>query len=139
MKYLKLNKLKPDENGMVKIVSSKNFPSQFTEFIPYQKAKTHVREDGAVVLDENTIIKLYSHKQLRKLIFKRDNGKCHYCGKEAQTLDHKTPRSKGGCSTPKNLVCCCYRCNQKKSNLYYKEFIRLLKKEMNRIEECNVT
>jgi CRISPR/Cas system Type II protein with McrA/HNH and RuvC-like nuclease domain len=108
---------------MVIIKSSKNNPTKFTQLIPYDKALTHVKEGGATVLNENTIVKLHSRDQLRTYIFKRDNGKCHYCGRKGFTLDHKTPRSKGGCSTPKNLVCCCRECNQNKGNLGYKEFL----------------
>ncbi len=56
---------------------------------------------------------------LRRLrILVRDGFRCQYCGRKmaAQelTLDHITPRSKQGRSTPENLVAACKRCNTRK-------------------------
>lgn len=54
----------------------------------------------------------------RQNIFKRDNGKCQYCGTTHNlTLDHVIPRSKGGKSTWNNLVTACQKCNSKKGSL----------------------
>jgi hypothetical protein len=131
---MRLRHLKPDENGMVRIVSSRKSKVRFENLITYEKALIHVKEGSALVKNRNTIIKLHSQKQMRELVFERDKYKCHYCGKQGLTLDHMTPRSKGGCSTPKNLVCCCYECNQKKGSLSYKEFIRIIRKEVKTIE-----
>lgn len=57
----------------------------------------------------------------RQNIYARDSYCCQYCnskrGKNNNlrlTIDHVVPRSKGGKSTWDNVVCCCYRCNQKK-------------------------
>ena len=53
----------------------------------------------------------------RHNIFKRDGGKCQYCGTNKDlTLDHVIPRSKGGKSTWTNLVTACKNCNSKKSD-----------------------
>jgi hypothetical protein len=56
--------------------------------------------------------------------------KCIYCGKELQdaecTLDHLYPLETGGISITNNLSPCCYKCNNTKSNLTYKEFIRIM-------------
>lgn len=42
-------------------------------------------------------------------------GECAYCGsKENLTLDHITPRSKGGRDRITNVVCACHSCNQSK-------------------------
>jgi len=50
----------------------------------------------------------------------RDRNTCQYCGKvfktEKLTLDHVTPRSRGGPKTWENIVTCCHKCNQKKGN-----------------------
>ncbi len=53
----------------------------------------------------------------RHNIFKRDGGKCQYCGTNRDlTIDHVIPRSKGGKSTWTNLVTACKKCNSKKSD-----------------------
>ena len=48
----------------------------------------------------------------RKGIMLRDGHTCQYCGKGMSaaklTLDHVTPKSRGGKSTWENLVACCY-------------------------------
>jgi hypothetical protein len=121
---LKLSHLVPDENGMVTIVSGNKNAVKFNNKITYEKALTHVLEGSAGVLNTSTIVKYKSFKQLRKHILKRDNHKCHYCGKQGHTVDHKKPRSKGGCSTPANLVCCCTKCNRKKRDMDYSKFIK---------------
>lgn len=57
------------------------------------------------------------HKVLfnRKMVYLRDNYTCQYCGEQFQakdlTLDHVTPKSKGGGSSWSNLVTCCGTCN----------------------------
>ena len=53
----------------------------------------------------------------RQNIFKRDHGKCQYCGTSKDlTLDHVVPRSKGGKSTWTNLVTACKKCNSIKGD-----------------------
>ena len=48
------------------------------------------------------------------------------------TTDHKTPLSKGGDKFGyDNLAVCCYRCNQRKRNLNYKDWINLINKTNN--------
>lgn len=57
-------------------------------------------------------------KRLR--IYVRDKFTCQYCGTRksagALTLDHITPRSQDGRSTPENLVTACVACNTRKAN-----------------------
>ncbi len=53
----------------------------------------------------------------RHNIFKRDGGRCQYCGTGKDlTIDHVVPRSKGGKSTWTNLVTACKKCNSRKSD-----------------------
>jgi len=48
----------------------------------------------------------------RQNIFRRDKFQCQYCGsKNDLTLDHVTPRSKGGPTSWENLITACRRCN----------------------------
>lgn len=53
-------------------------------------------------------------------VFIRDNYICQYCLaqlKEGQaTLDHVTPKSRGGETNWKNAATCCVPCNQRKGN-----------------------
>ena len=54
-------------------------------------------------------------KYSRRNLVKRDNYTCQYCKKKFDkkdlTVDHVTPRSKGGKSTWTNVVACCRPCN----------------------------
>jgi 5-methylcytosine-specific restriction endonuclease McrA len=54
----------------------------------------------------------------RRNIFARDGNRCQYCGRKFPTselsLDHVTPRSRGGETTWENIVCSCVKCNVKK-------------------------
>ena len=56
----------------------------------------------------------------RRNIFERDHNTCQYCGKRFPkcdlTLDHVTPRSRGGRDSWENLVLACVPCNVKKGN-----------------------
>lgn len=56
----------------------------------------------------------------RKNIFRRDGGKCMYCGRMAPKvtleLEHIIPKSRGGTSAWENLVASCRECNQKKGD-----------------------
>lgn len=53
-------------------------------------------------------------------------GACHYCGGVATTRDHMTPKSKGGSGGPGNLVPACLPCNQRKGQMGYREFMKLM-------------
>ena len=59
-----------------------------------------------------------SMKRLR--IFVRDRFRCQYCGQKRAahelTLDHITPRSRGGRSAPENLATACVACNTRKGS-----------------------
>lgn len=46
----------------------------------------------------------------------RDHRICSYCRGVATTIDHVTPRSRGGRNTWKNLVAACSPCNRRKAN-----------------------
>lgn len=62
----------------------------------------------------------------RENIFRRDNHKCVYCGKDGTkkdlTLDHVIPQSKGGPNTWDNLVTACQPCNGEKADLTLEEY-----------------
>jgi 5-methylcytosine-specific restriction endonuclease McrA len=73
-----------------------------------------------------SVIKLESlirrpHHDQRKLtrleVFRRDQYTCQYCGKQVKqlTLDHVTPRYRGGEHTWENVVSACVPCNRRKA------------------------
>lgn len=52
----------------------------------------------------------------RRGVLRRDNQHCAYCGGTATTIDHVLPRSRGGADSWENLVACCLKCNNLKSD-----------------------
>jgi 5-methylcytosine-specific restriction endonuclease McrA len=63
---------------------------------------------------------IYRHKVPfnKRNVYLRDDFECQYCGDKSTklTLDHITPRSKGGQSTFDNVVTACFSCNNKKDD-----------------------
>ena len=56
-------------------------------------------------------------KEVVDVVWRRDGGKCVYCGStENLQLDHIIPFSKGGATTVENLQLLCQKCNLQKSN-----------------------
>lgn len=49
-------------------------------------------------------------------VIARDAERCGYCDRRATTVDHITPRSRGGRNTWKNTVAACGPCNQRKGD-----------------------
>jgi len=84
--------------------------------IDKQKAAILVEEKIATVKNNKTIL-LYTPKEFRAYILKRDKRLCYYCGKKGDTIDHVIPRSKNGLTTIQNCVCACETCNNKKGNV----------------------
>jgi 5-methylcytosine-specific restriction endonuclease McrA len=52
----------------------------------------------------------------RRAVFARDGGRCQYCHKPAENLDHVVPRSRGGEHAWENVVAACRRCNTRKGD-----------------------
>jgi 5-methylcytosine-specific restriction endonuclease McrA len=52
----------------------------------------------------------------RRGVLRRDNYRCGYCLKSANTIDHVLPKSRGGSDSWENLVACCLRCNNLKGD-----------------------
>lgn len=95
-------------------------------------------------------VRMHSQKYLDRLkarnkVRKSYNGwlvetgqtQCHYCGKEcgsAITADHKKPLSKGGYDKRANVVPACKRCNERKDDMLYDDFMRMLDSERERTD-----
>lgn len=52
----------------------------------------------------------------RRGVLRRDAHHCAYCGASANTIDHVMPKSRGGADSWENLVACCFKCNNIKSD-----------------------
>ncbi len=66
----------------------------------------------------------------KRNIFDRDLHTCQYCGSTKRlTVDHIIPVSKGGQNIWKNMVTCCFSCNNKKGNLMPEEAGMVLKRD----------
>lgn len=58
----------------------------------------------------------------RRAVFYRDGFACQYCGREADSIDHVVPRSRGGGHLWDNVVAACRRCNLAKGNRMLSDF-----------------
>jgi 5-methylcytosine-specific restriction endonuclease McrA len=58
-------------------------------------------------------------------VLKRDQHVCGYCGGVATTMDHITPRGKGGPHSWKNVTASCWPCNNLKRDLELSEMIAM--------------
>lgn len=54
-------------------------------------------------------------------------GRCWYCGRHADTIDHAKPRSRGGKNLDYNLLPACWDCNNEKSDMTVSEFRRYVR------------
>jgi hypothetical protein len=62
-------------------------------------------------------------RKWRQSIKEHWNHECAYCGEtENLTLDHITPRSKGGSDRVTNLVCACKKCNISKGHQLWSDW-----------------
>lgn len=62
----------------------------------------------------------------RRLVFARDNHRCQYCGKSAESIDHVVPRSRGGEHSWDNVVAACRPCNiAKRDRMLHETSLRL--------------
>lgn len=76
-------------------------------------------------------------KKVRLNLYTRQGGRCHYCNKSINfanmTIDHRTPKSKGGTDDPDNLCLACLSCNELKSSQNHYEFTREILKHAERV------
>ena len=52
----------------------------------------------------------------RAALMRRDNYRCAYCSRRAETIDHVIPRSRGGQHAWENCVASCTICNHRKAD-----------------------
>jgi hypothetical protein len=58
-------------------------------------------------------------------VYRRDRVRCRYCGNDQVplTVDHVVLWEEGGPSIEANLVACCRKCNKKRGNMQYKDWL----------------
>ncbi|CCI71625.1 HNH endonuclease [Paenibacillus polymyxa M1] len=126
-----LSRLKPadtralrlNRNGMIRLRGKTDQGRRWHQEIELDLAMTLVRERMAVIVNPYTVRRLYSNKEFRQYVLKRDRYTCFFCGGYGDTIDHLLPRAKGGHTTPVNCVCACNECNQVKAARDVEEFI----------------
>lgn len=60
-------------------------------------------------------------------VIKKCDGCCWFCGREAKTIDHATPRSQGGINQIDNLLPACVWCNNTKADQSVRSYRKYLK------------
>lgn len=73
----------------------------------YPDARAYSSADGTPAVPE-------PWHSIRKRILRRDGGKCRYCGRPADEVDHVVPIARGGSDDDSNLVAACGKCNREK-------------------------
>ena len=134
------------DEQILKISDSKWFVRDFC-FFQYGQLKGNNKPHISVInlLKRNNLLNFVdisdnllpnSENYKKKLkILQRDNFTCGYCGIEQKAdkleLDHIIPVSKGGKSTPNNLITSCQKCNRYKSNIDVRDFMEKFKNTYN--------
>lgn len=91
------------------------------------EAAARVMRSPSMVVAAPTVIRMAAMVQApfrttvpltRRGVLMRDQSTCAYCGRRGGTLtlDHVTPRSRGGRHCWENVVTCCSPCNAKKAD-----------------------
>jgi 5-methylcytosine-specific restriction endonuclease McrA len=96
----------------------------------------HGDANGAALHSATMVVKVPSVIRLRRYIrvpyrtrvpltraalMRRDDYRCAYCGRRAETIDHVLPRSRGGGHTWENCVASCMSCNHHKADRLLEE------------------
>lgn len=110
-------------NAKIRIIPHQKSEVRWINWIDRELAIRFVEEGAAVIKNPRTIVKLHTRGELKRLVLERDRYTCRYCGRFGNTIDHVVPRSKGGRSTPGNLVCACRKCNEAKADMDLTEFL----------------
>ena len=145
MKYLDLHKYLKGMKKQVLLLNQDNTP---LNIITVSKAYKLMARDKVWIDDSNDCYELLSISKIVKIpkililkyyvklpykkaapsrqnILRRDQYCCQYCGMDLTnkdaTVDHVTPRSKGGASSWVNMVAACRKCNLDKGNRTPKE------------------
>lgn len=105
------------KRALVLVMNAKATVIEHVEGDPVWGARS-MYERPAVILLTRYVRMPYERRVpvTRRGVLRRDAHRCGYCGKAATTIDHIVPRSRGGMDSWENLVACCLRCNNLKSD-----------------------
>lgn len=123
MKAKKIEVPKLTQDGEIEVRGKMADGHNYTYFVPYDKAIQMVNENVAYIVHEKLIKKFFDRDSFRRLIFKRYDEKCFYCGNYADTIDHIIPKSQGGLSSFSNCVLACASCNETKDSMALDEYL----------------
>lgn len=117
----------PDEE----LLTSTELPFNLDEWKVFLR-QTDLQEVGVLANDGDGLKKAILRKSARQVdagvtwrVFKRDNYTCRYCGKDdvPLTIDHLILWEKGGPTIEENLNTSCKKCNKKRGNKEYSEWL----------------
>ncbi|MDT0158560.1 HNH endonuclease [Microbacterium sp. ARD32] len=103
--------------AMVLVMNDKASVIEHVEGDPVRSGRSVY--DRPVVILLTRYVRVPSSRRLpvtRRGVLRRDDHRCGYCGRSASTIDHVLPRSRGGEDSWENLVACCLKCNNVKSD-----------------------
>jgi 5-methylcytosine-specific restriction endonuclease McrA len=115
------------------------------EVLKNDKKPVFMSDLGMVKRISKKLVLKYSSKEAVKPHIRglralhKQNRQCYYCGcitslpndnapqkKDTATIDHKTPRRRGGANSAENEVLCCHQCNGDKAHLTEGEYRAVL-------------
>lgn len=129
--------------GQAKVVNAEDYQvydfDSWAELAVAKEQKYLVLAKSVIKAPDVIVLGQYGGLPEKKLvfsranIFRRDHYTCQYCGsqpdKSELTIDHVTPKSKGGKTTWENCVASCLNCNKRKDNKSIQESGLKLKRE----------
>ena len=121
-----------EQKGCIRVGDTNRYGTLYVVILPEDVPL--VAEKIASVLGRGAENNYFTDANKRREVFERDNWICQYCGEKVNqrnaTLDHFTPKSKGGDDSKDNLRACCLLCNGIKSGKTYEEAASLLLKSI---------
>jgi hypothetical protein len=119
----------PDQDSRCRILSTLVLSEDDWKAVLRQ---TDIMEREVLAKDGSGLKKAILRKTTRQIegriswnVYRRDKYKCRYCGRDdvPLTVDHLVLWEEGGPSIEENLVSACKKCNKKRGNMQYKDWI----------------
>jgi 5-methylcytosine-specific restriction endonuclease McrA len=105
------------KRALVLVMNDKATVIEHVEEDPVWSARGSYARPAVIILSRYVRVPFARRMPVtRRGVLRRDSHRCGYCGKSAATVDHVLPRSRGGADSWENLVACCLRCNNVKSD-----------------------